>query len=309
MAKDQGSPIQPQEKTSDKPRLMGSLAGKPRALMPADDSEAAATNAAAQSNSGPPPLVLPAANEVSKSVGQARVPADLLAEPLRASHVALDGLLAKTHEIHEEIWRAVESLLADLHVKLRYECESRIAEFDKEIRERGQYQTATLLDQIDLEAESRLAARVDQALDKAQEAERRGSQMLNEKLEASRASFTEITAGATQELQRRKGAALEDLQTTAVKRLNDLKAEHESNFKALAEKNAEALNERLVRQADSKFQSFQERLKTLGDEATGQAQARLKSLTEAALAGAADDIRAMITRETSTSASISSPAR
>jgi hypothetical protein len=237
---------------------------------------------------------------VNIPVNQARVAGDPLAEPLRASRMALDGLLAKTHDIHEEIWRAVESLLADLHVKLRHECEKRIAEFDKEIRERGHYQTATLLDQIDLEAESRLAARVDQALDKTQEAERRGAQMLNEKVDASRASFTEIAATATQELQRQKSGALEEFQANAVKRSNDLKAEYESNFEALAKKNADALNERLARQADSKFQSFQERLKALGDEATGQAETRLKSLTEAALAGAAEDIRTMIARETST---------
>ena len=42
------------------------------------------------------------------------------------------------------------------------------------------------------------------------------------------------SADATEELQRLKASSLNDLQADAVKRLNDLKAQHESDFAVLA---------------------------------------------------------------------------
>jgi hypothetical protein len=307
MAKEQGAAIgqlgplgEVQAKSPDGTRAMGSPPGKPRVLMPVEDP--AAPDTGANSSTKPPsePLILPAANETNRPAGASNFPADLFAEPLRASRLALDELLAKTHDIHEQIWRAVESLLADLHSKLSRECEARLAEFDKELGERGRYQTGILLDQIDLEAESRLAARMDRALDKAHEAERRGSQVLDEKIETSRAAIAEIAGAATRELQSLKASSLEDLQANAKQRLADLKSEYESNLKAAAQKAADALDERQTKQSDTRFQSFQERLKRLADESTGLAESRLKVVTDGAIARAAADIQATITRETST---------
>jgi hypothetical protein len=90
-------------------------------------------------------------------------------------------LLTKTHEIHEESWRVMQRMFEDMHLKLSQEHQARFANFEKEISERGRYQTAALLDKIDLEAESRLAARLDHVLDKAQEAERQSVRSLEGK--------------------------------------------------------------------------------------------------------------------------------
>lgn len=287
-------------KSPDGARAMGSPPGKPRVLMPVEDL--AEPNASTNSSTKPAsePLILPAANETNGPAAAHHLSGDPFAGPLHASRLALDELLAKTHNIHEQIWRAVESLLADLHGKLSRECEARLAEFEKELSERGRYQTGILLDQIDLEAESRLAARMDSALDKAQEAERHGSRVLDEKLESSRAAIAEIAETATRELQGLKASSLEDLQANASQRLTDLKSEYENNFKAVAQKAADALDERLTKQSDTRFQGFQERLKRLADESTGLAESRLKAVTDAAIERASADIQATITRETST---------
>jgi hypothetical protein len=295
----QGAPNHKADNSSDRARTLGAAQNKPRVLAPVEDSRDTAANPPVRSKSGSEPLVLPASNEVDK-VGSSKSSAEALAEPLRASRLALDDLLTRTHAIHEQIWRTVESLLSDLHAKLHRECEARLADFEKEVAERGRYQTATLLDQIDLEAESRLAARVDRAMERAQESEGRGIQVLDEKVEASRATIVGIAGAATDELQRLKAASLEDLRADADRRLNALKVQHENDFQALAQKTAEALNDRLLKQSENRFQIFQERLKQLTDETGGQLETKLKALTDSALARASDDIQAMISRETST---------
>jgi hypothetical protein len=300
MPKEPNAAAPQREKLSDTPRLMGGLTSKPRVLAPVEDSNEAAAAAPAQMPSGAVALVLPAANQVREAGGPSASLADFPLEPLRAARQAIEGLLAQTHDIHEQIWRAVESLLADLNAKLSRECAARIVEFEKDIRDRGHYQTSALLEQIDLEAEARMAARVDRALGQAEEAARRGSAALDEKLETSRASIASIASGVTEELQRLKASSLNDLQADAVKRLNDLKAQHESDFAVLAQKTIDALNDRLAKQADNRFQAFQERLKHLADDATGQAEIKLKALTEGTLARVTSDVQAVVTRETST---------
>jgi hypothetical protein len=276
---------------------MGLLAGKARVIAPVEEAAEWTVGAPPQAPSAP--LVLPAASEVDNA-GVPNTALGVPLDPLRMARQAVEGLLAKTHDVHEEIWRAVESLLADLNVKLSRECAARIAQFEKEIQERGRYQTATVLDQIDLEAESRMAARVDHALDKTQEAERRSSQVLNEQVGASRASLMEIANTAKEELQRRTAICMEDLQVDASKRLNDLKAEHENKFAALTQKTADALNERLAKQADHRFQAFQERVKHLTDETSGQFERKLNALTETAVASVTNEIQAAVAHETST---------
>jgi hypothetical protein len=283
-----------QEKPLDKPRLMGSLMSKPRALSPVEDSSATDGAVPPQAPSSSATVILPAASQVNHAGG------DAVTDPLRAARQAIEGLLARTHDIHEEIWRAVESLLADLNLRLSRECDARIAEFEREIRERGRYQTTALLDQIDLEAESRMAARVDRALARTQEAEQLGSQALTEQVEASRASLAEVASSATQELQQRKLSAIQEFQVDANRHLSDLRAQHEDILKALVQKATDSLNERLTKQADLRFQAFQERLKNLTDETASQVEIRLQALTEAALARATTDVHTAVSRETST---------
>ena len=299
MAKDQSASSQQQQRPAEKPRFIGSLVNKPRSLAPVDDLDQAKGPVPPQAPSSSAPVILPAGSQINHA-GPPPAPSDPLADPLRAARQAIDGLLSRTHDIHEEIWRAVESLLTDLNSKLRRECDARIGEFEQEIRERGRYQTTALLDQIDLEAESRMAARVDRALERTQEAEQLGAQALSGQAEASRASLKEAANSAIAELQEREAAAILEFHTDAVKRLNDLKAEHDDNLQASALKVTDSLNDRLSKQAEIRFQAFQERLKHLTEETAGQIEVKLQALSEAALTRVTGDVHAAIARETST---------
>jgi hypothetical protein len=300
MAKEQGVTGTPPERPPDKPRFIGSLVNKPRPLASVEDSKEVSGSVPPQSSSGSAPVVLPAASRVNHTGLPPAAAGDSMTDPLRAARQAIDGLLSRTHDIHEEIWRAVESLLADLNGKLRRECDARIAEFEQEIRERGRYQTTALLDQIDIEAESRMAARVDRALERTQEAERLGAQVLTEQAEASRASLTEMTNSAIKELQHREASAILEFHADATKHLNGLEAEHENNLQVLGQKATDSLNERLSKQADIRFQAFQDRLKHLTDETAGQVEIRLQALTEAALTRVTSEVHAAVAREAST---------
>jgi hypothetical protein len=288
-----------QQENSKRPRALDSqLGNSPRVLTPVENPKEAANSPNTQTNRGSTPFVLPTASEV-KADADASIPSASLREPFNVSRAALDSLLAKTHDIHEQVWRVVQSLTADWHHQLRQECEARIAEFDREVSTRGANQTTALLDQIDLEAESRLAARVDHAIERVREAERRGLESLGEKVEASRTSFSEIAQSTTQEIQRQKAACLEGLQADAGKHLNDIKARHENDLKEIAQKTQTALNDVFVKQGADSMGAFQERLERLTDEIYARVEGRLSALADAALARLSNEIQAIVNRETS----------
>jgi hypothetical protein len=211
----------------------------------------------------------------------------------------LEGLLAKTHEIHEETWRATQGLLEDFHLKLSQEHQARFANFEKEISERGRYQTAALLDKIDLEAEARLAARLDHALDKAQEIERQSVRSLDEKVATNQASVVELTNKSMQELERQKAASIADLEAQARNRLSDLKTELAHYFETIAKKTADGLSEHFAKRVSVASEAFQKHLQTISEEITGQLEKKVAAMTENAVTRIANEAQAIIERETS----------
>jgi hypothetical protein len=168
-----------------------------------------------QTNLKSQPLYLPSDSEMTTVDGQLSVHSVALAEVLGTCESVLDGLLSKTHEIHKQSWSAVQSLFKDLHLRLCQECEAATSAFEKEIHERARFETLTLLEIVDVEAKSRLAACVDGALEKTREAERRDQQERDEKLEAGRENLRETTESATRELQRQKAECLESFHLEA----------------------------------------------------------------------------------------------
>jgi len=314
MAEEPRSATRQSERLSDKPRPFGAQPASPRVLAPVEDGDEAVGDEvrAVKAGANQPetrPIAKPPANEVargevtkevSKANGASKTPDGALVESLRASRSALEGLLAKTHEIHEESWRAVQLLFEDLHLRLCQEHEARAALFEKEIDERGRYQTESLLEQIDVEAEARLAARLDRVMERTKEAERATGNWIDEKIEASRAGLSEVAEAAKQELERQKAACLGNLQSEAEKRLNELKAEQSRYFVTMAQKSADTLNEHFAKRANDTLDDLQKRLQKLSDEVTSQLEKKIASLTEAAVAQIASEADVIVARETST---------
>jgi hypothetical protein len=287
----------------DGPRVLGSstTGDTLRILQPIDPAEEKESNvdATPTTNPRPHPFKLHPTNEVKPDV-QRGVHTDALIEALRVSRSALEGLLAKTHDIHEESWRSIQSLFEDLHLRLCQECEARVASFERDINERGRYQTAMLLEIVDVEAASRLAAHVDQALEQGQEAEQRSAQRLNDSVEACRTSLAEITNTATAELQQQKIDCLQDLHGEAQKQLYKLKLEHLSDFENTSRTTADASTANFTKWADEATLSYEKRLQDLAEKITTEFEKSLSTLTEAAVAQVSNEAQAVVTRETST---------
>jgi len=299
MAHEPGATSQPNEGSPDRPRSLGSPADRPRVLAPEDTGEAT-PGADYPANPTSQSVTLPTARPPAESNSPADIQSNALAEALRVSRSALDGLLAKTHDVHEQSWRAVQSLFEELHLRLCHEYEARVGGFEKEMQDRGNYQASALLERVDVEAGARLAARVDEALDKARDAERRNAQLLDEKLEASRIDMAKIADTAAQELERQKAACVDVLHAEAAKRLSDLRSEDIGEFEKLAKTRSDALRQDFTKWADDASRSLRERLQHSADEITGQMEKKVLTVTEAAIARVSDEVQAVVKRETST---------
>ena len=300
MAHEPGATSQPNERSRDRPRSLGSPADRPRVLVPPEDSDEAAPGSVSQGNPTSQSITLQTANRPAESNSPADIQSNALAEALRVSRSALDGLLAKTHDVHEQSWRAVQSLFEELHLRLCHEYEARVGGFEKEMQERGNYQASALLERVDIEAEARLAARVDQALDKARDGERRNAQLQDEKIAASRTSLAKITDAAAQELERQKAACVDGLHAEAAKRLSDLRSEGLGEFEKSARTHADALRQDFTDWADDASRRLRERLQHLAEEIAEQMEKKVVTMTEAAIARVSDEVQAVVKRETST---------
>ena len=300
MAQEPDATSQPTDGSRDRPRNLGSPVDRPRVLTQPEDAEGTAPRSDQPAELAPQSVALESAGWPAESNSPAGIQSNALAEALRVSRSALDGLLAKTHDVHEQSWRAVQSLFEELHLRLCHEYEARVGGFEKEMEERGNYQASALLERVDVEAEARLAARVDQALDKARAAERRNADLLDEKLAASHASLAKIADATALELERQKAACVDALHAEAAKRLSGMRSEHLAEFEQSAKNNADALRQDFTGWANDASQSLRERLQHVADEITGQMEKKVLALTEAAIARVADEVRAVVKRETST---------
>lgn len=302
MAEEPRPASQQPEARSDRPRVLGVRPGSPRVLTPVDELQEPPAEPIRRSEPAAHAQAEPTSNAQGAAAAAAQSSSesgDNLVEALRASRSMLEGLLAKTHELHEETWRAMQGFFHDLHSKLSQEHQARFANFEKEISERGRYQTAALLDKIDLEAEARLAARLDHVLDKAQEAQRQSIRSLDEKTVAIKANLVELTSKSAQELERQKAACIANLEAQARNHLGDLKTEQAKYFDTLAKKTADSLSEQFAKRASVASEAFQKRLQTISEEITDQLEKKLAAMTDTALTRISNEAQAIIARETS----------
>jgi len=158
-----------------------------------------------------------------------------LSDFFRASRTELEGLLAKSHELHQESWRNLNTSFEELHSKLYQELEVASATFVNETRRRAQYEASAVLELFDVEASARLSARLDEALAKARTA--------CEDLELSVKEGTERRSQET--LKNLLTAAVTELQGKADAILEGFRAELQSNLDAFKSKGARQVSDQL----------------------------------------------------------------
>jgi hypothetical protein len=247
-----------------------------------------------------PPINLESSAVASDGINPGLVPTESLAEAVHISRSALDGLLLKAHDLHEESWRTIQSLFEDLNIRLGREFEGRLADFEEEVSKQGRNQTTALLELIDLEAESRLTARLDETLFKAKEGERQRARSLEDTIEAGRTVLGEAANIAMQQLEQQKLTHRKDFKDDLQVLFEDFKTQQVADFQSIARRTEDEFSEHFNKWTNDALKSVQERLSNIEAEITEQMKKSLSRLKETAIADVASEVEAIVARETST---------
>ena len=229
---------------------------------------------------------------------EATKPSGGLAAVLEASRAELDRLLAETQSIHERSWRVIHTLLEDSQLRASQAVDACLARFEKEIQDRVSSVMATMLQNFDVEAGARLAARLDQGLATAKQRQHSIEQDLAVAVAENRKQLDQISTGASDGLRQRAQQLLTDLQKEADRQVGELgKSAHQirSNIEQLAEHFTKELNKR----AEQAVQVFQSRSEQTWQEIVGRAEKRIAETAGTHTAELAKQARQLVDREMS----------
>jgi hypothetical protein len=217
---------------------------------------------------------------------------------LQASRAELDRLLAETQNIHARSWQVIHTLLEESQLRAVQTVDACLARFEKELRDRVITEMATVLQSFDLEAGSRLAARLDQALATAKQRQRTIEQDLAVALAENRKQLDQISTGAANGLMRREQSLLGDLRKEADKQLGEL-AKHADQISNNIQRLGDSLGTELNRLTAEAVQGFQSRIEQVWQEIVGRAEQRIVQTANACTAELAKHAREVVYREMS----------
>ncbi len=224
--------------------------------------------------------------------------AGALADLLRASRSELDELLTETQKIHERSWHVIQSLLEDLQLRAWQAVDNAVGGVGQEIHDRVGYETSMILENLDVEAEARLAARLDLVLAKSKERQRGIEQDLAVFVADNEKQFAQMSARALEELQQREGCLRLNLQNEAERKLDEVtKSANEitSNIRRLGE----SLGSELEQRREQAAQVFESRLEQLWEELAGRAEKRIAEIIQTCTSTMAKQAREIVDREMS----------
>jgi hypothetical protein len=237
--------------------------------------------------------------QTDEGSGPVKTHTEALGELLRASRVEFDGLLSKTQEIQERSWQMVQSLFEGLHLRVSREFEDTVASFAREIHDRAAYEASAVLENFDIEARSRLAARVDEALARIQQSGHRMEQELNAGVAENQKELAEISLQAREESQQQQRNLLVNLQDEAKKKFDDLMASTIDETAKNAREMMNALTDELRKCSEQALQAFQVRVESLGAAATSETEKLVATTTKSVLANIAEQTRETFNQEVS----------
>jgi hypothetical protein len=214
---------------------------------------------------------------------------------LRASFSELSGLLAETQKIHEQSWRVIQSPLEDLERKAYQAVEDALSRIGQEVHERANYELAMVLENFDVKTEARLGTRLDQALAKAVETQRRIERSLTASMAEHQKQFAEDFYRAETEVREREQSLRVTVQNAAMKleELNKSCVEITKKIQQLGEK---LMNE-LRQQTDEALQTFQSRFDQLWEAAAGGVEKRIAGAIEARVTSSLKQAQGTVVRE------------
>jgi hypothetical protein len=225
-------------------------------------------------------------------------PSGGLADLLRISRSELDGLLAETRNIQERSWKVTQSLLEGLQTKTWQAVESALSGFQKEVQDRVGYEVSMILENLDMEAGARLAARVDQTLAKAKDDQRDIEQRLSELAAENQKTAVALSAQAAEEMQRRAAILRTDFQNEAKSKIEEVKRTAHESAGSIREI-GQAASDEIGTRTEQVLMGFQPRLAHIEQEAVSRAEKRINEMTKSAVAAVAKQAQEAADREVS----------
>ena len=217
---------------------------------------------------------------------------------LEASRAELDRLLAETQNIHERSWRVIHTLLEDSQLRASQAVDACLTRFEKEIQDRVISETAMMLQNFDVEAEARLAARLDQALATAKQRQQSIEQDLAIAVAENRKQLDQISAGVADGLQQHEQRLLGNLQKETERQLGEL-AKNANRISDNIQRLGDHLGTELKQRMEDAVQVFQSRLEQVWQDVVGRAEQRIAETARTCTAELAKQAREVVDREMS----------
>ena len=221
-----------------------------------------------------------------------------LTEVLEASRAELDRLLAETEKIHERSWRVIHTLLEDSQLRASQAVDACLAGFEKEIQNRVNSEMAMMLQNFDVEAGARLAARLDQALATAKQRQRSIEQDLAVAVAENRKQLDQMSTAAADGLRLREQSLLGDLQKEAERQLGEL-AKNAQQISSNIQHLGESLGTELKQRMEEAVGVFQSRIEQAWQEVVGRAEKRIGETAHTCTVELAKQAREVVDREMS----------
>jgi hypothetical protein len=168
---------------------------------------------------------------------------------------------------------------------LYQQLEEASASFVNETRRRAEYEMSALLELFDVEAEARLAARLDEALAKARVSCGEMEQGVKERTEQnSEAVLVKLSGSAVKDLQGKTEAILEAFRAELQSTLKTLTSEAVSETSEQLRKTAGKLADDLQSRADKAYGALSAQLTAAGKAVMTETEKQIAALSQAALA-------------------------
>ncbi|MBV8452357.1 MAG: hypothetical protein JOZ29_08805 [Deltaproteobacteria bacterium] len=173
-----------------------------------------------------------------------------------------------------------------------------LVRFEKEIEDRISGEMATMLQNFDVEAGARLAARLDQALATAKQRQHSIEQDLAVAVAENRRQLDQISTSAADGLQQREQGLLGDLQKEAEKQLGEL-AKSANQISNNVQRLGDSLSTELKQHMEDAVKVFQSRIEQVWQEVVGRAEQRIAETARTCTAELAKQARKAIDQEMS----------
>jgi len=217
---------------------------------------------------------------------------------MEASRAELDRLLAETQHLHERSWRAIHTLLEDSQLRASQAVDECLARFEQEIQARVSSEMAMMVENFEVEAGARLAARLDQALATAKQRQHSLEQDLAVAVTANRRQSDQISADAIDGLRQNAQSLSNDLQGEAERQLGEL-AKKATLVTTSIRHLGDSLSAELKQRAEEAVQFFQSRSEQVWQEFVTRAQQQLAETARSCTADLATQARQAVDQEMS----------